>query len=99
MIASHNQESVELAISTMDGLGLEPQNSGVYFGQLLGMSDNLTFSLGRYGYKAYKYVPYGRVNEVIPYLLRRAQENSGLLSGATKEIRMVKNEISRRILG
>jgi proline dehydrogenase len=96
MIASHNQQSIELALATMSRLDLPP-SSNVYFGQLLGMADHLTFTLGQAGYKAYKYVPYGKVDEVIPYLIRRAQENSGMLGGATKEIDMISGEILRRL--
>lgn len=96
MLASHNQESVERAVSTMARLGIPP-NKGVYFGQLLGMSDHLTFALGRSGYQAYKYVPYGRVHEVMPYLVRRAQENSGLLGGASQDLGLIAAEIRRRL--
>jgi proline dehydrogenase len=96
MVASHNQQSVELTLQVMNELGLPP-SAGVYFGQLLGMSDHLTFSLGNNGYKAYKYVPYGKINEVMPYLIRRAQENSGALSGAKVEIDMINSEIKRRL--
>ena len=78
---------------------LDSAASGVYFGQLLGMSDHLSFSLGSAGYKAYKYVPFGEVHEVMPYLIRRAQENSGLMSGATAELTMLAKEIRRRIFG
>jgi proline dehydrogenase len=99
MIASHNQQSIELTISEMQRLSLTPEKTGVYFGQLLGMADQLTFSLGGAGYKAYKYVPYGRVHEVMPYLIRRAQENSDALSGARKELAMINAEIKRRIFG
>ena len=98
MIASHNQESVELALSTIKEKGLD-SSSNIYFGQLLGMSDHLTFTLGANGFKAYKYVPYGKVDEVIPYLLRRAQENSGMLGGATKELKMLSSEIFSRLKG
>lgn len=96
MIASHNQGSVEVALEAMQENKLPP-SAGVYFGQLLGMSDHLTFSLGDKGYKAYKYVPYGKVNEVMPYLIRRAQENSDALSGAKLELTMTKSELWRRI--
>jgi proline dehydrogenase len=96
MIASHNQQSVETALECMNEHKLPP-NSGIYFGQLLGMSDHLSFSLGGGGYKAYKYVPFGYVHEVMPYLIRRAQENSGLMSGAPKELSMLSSEIMRRI--
>jgi proline dehydrogenase len=96
MIASHNQQSVELAVKTMNEHKLSP-SVGVYFGQLLGMSDHLTFNLGDKGFKAYKYVPYGKVHEVMPYLIRRAQENSDALSGAAKELKMTNKEILRRL--
>ena len=96
MIASHNQRSIELTLDAMREHKLSP-SAGVYFGQLLGMSDHLTFSLGKHGFKAYKYVPYGRINEVMPYLIRRAQENADALGGAKNELRMTKSEISRRV--
>jgi proline dehydrogenase len=96
MIASHNQKSVEHAIECMNAHKLS-QDSGIYFGTLLGMSDNLSYTLGLSGYKAYKYVPYGKIEEVMPYLIRRAQENSDALSGAVKELTMIQQEIRRRI--
>jgi len=71
----------------------------VYFGQLLGMSDHLTFLLGGGGWQAYKYVPFGPVHEVMPYLLRRAQENSALLGAAQgAEVGMLRGELRRRLL-
>lgn len=69
----------------------------MYFGQLLGMSDHITFSLGLLGYNAFKYLPYGKVEEVMPYLIRRAQENSGLMAGAVYERGVILQEIRRRI--
>lgn len=67
MIASHNQTSIELALGKMKGLGIGPERE-VYFGQLLGMADNLTFPLGRNGYKAYKYVCFGRVGMLLGWV-------------------------------
>lgn len=96
MCATHNQESIEKALQTMDELGIMKQDGTVRFGQLFGMSDNLTFNLGGAGYKAYKYVPYGQVNEVIPYLMRRAQENSSLMGNANRELKLLKEELLRR---
>jgi proline dehydrogenase len=61
------------------------------------MSDHITFTLGHAGFKAYKYVPYGKVGEVMPYLIRRAQENSDALGGAKQEIKMINSEIRRRL--
>jgi proline dehydrogenase len=96
VVASHNQSSIEIALEYMRKNNIDPATGGVYFAQLLGMADHLTFSLGRNGYKAYKYVPYGPVHEVVPYLIRRAQENGDLIGGsAHKEISMAKHEIFR----
>jgi proline dehydrogenase len=95
MIASHNQESVERTVALMQDLGVL-NRQGVYFGTLLGMSDNLAFGLGAAGYLPYKYVPYGKVEEVMPYLIRRAQENSSALGGAQKEMEMIQSELWRR---
>ena len=96
MIASHNQGSIELALDEMKANGLD-QSANVYFGQLLGMADHLTFTLGSDRYRAYKYVPYGKVNKVMPYLIRRAQENSDVLGNARHELAMITSEIKRRI--
>eukprot|EP00547_Thalassionema_nitzschioides_P001638 CAMPEP_0194212106 /NCGR_PEP_ID=MMETSP0156-20130528/11758_1 /TAXON_ID=33649 /ORGANISM="Thalassionema nitzschioides, Strain L26-B" /LENGTH=563 /DNA_ID=CAMNT_0038939845 /DNA_START=60 /DNA_END=1751 /DNA_ORIENTATION=+ len=94
--ATHNQESIEKAIKLMSNLGIDKQNGTISFAQLLGMSDNLTFKLGGLGYQAYKYVPYGKVDEVTPYLIRRAQENSAMLGNSKRELEFLKNEIMRR---
>ncbi|EFN55844.1 hypothetical protein CHLNCDRAFT_145399 [Chlorella variabilis] len=98
MVASHNQRSVEMAVERMAALGLPP-SAGVYFGQLLGMADHLTYTLGGHGYGAYKYVPFGAVEEVMPYLIRRAQENSSILAGAAigDEVAMMRREFVRRL--
>jgi proline dehydrogenase len=97
MCATHNQESIERAIQLMGELGIDDNSKSVHFAQLFGMSDNLTFNLGKHGYCAYKYVPYGEVAEVIPYLMRRAQENSSMLGNASRELELLRAEIWRRI--
>ncbi|KAL3143867.1 hypothetical protein ABBQ32_003688 [Trebouxia sp. C0010 RCD-2024] len=97
MVASHNQASVETAVALMHEMGMHPTESGVHFGQLLGMADHLTYTLGASGYQAYKSVPYGPVEETIAYLLRRAKENSDMLGGVGKETSMLKSELWRRI--
>ncbi|KAK9839435.1 hypothetical protein WJX81_001871 [Elliptochloris bilobata] len=89
MIASHNQASIERAVALLEELDMDPGEHGVYFGQLLGMADPLTYVLGRNGYRGYKYVPFGRVGEVLPYLIRRAQENSTVLGGVAQEKALV----------
>lgn len=99
LIASHNQGSIEFTLQRMAELGKDRHL--VHFGQLLGMADHLTFTLGVNGYKAYKYVPYGPIDEVLPYLIRRTQENSTLLGspGVQQERQMVGREVRRRLLG
>lgn len=99
MIASHNQESVERAVKKMTEVGLQKQSGSVFFAQLLGMSDNLTFTLGSSGYQVYKYVPYGPVDMVVPYLLRRAEENSDVLGSVSVELSLLRQELKRRLLG
>jgi len=98
LIASHNQSSIEFALKRLEELG--KNSEGVYFGQLLGMADHLTFTLGAKGFAAYKYVPYGPIDEVVPYLIRRTQENSAILGseGVQQERQMVQKELRRRLL-
>ena len=98
LIASHNEHTIKQAIGLMKKKNIDRVTGGVAFGQLLGMADFLSFSLGNAGYQAYKYLPYGPFYEVLPYLVRRAQENSGLLSGGAKERGMMFSELKRRMM-
>lgn len=86
-----------LSNDRMEELGLHPTDRQVYFGQLLGMCDQISFPLGQAGFPVYKYVPYGPVMEVLPYLSRRAQENSGLMKGAQRERQLLWQELMRRV--
>jgi len=98
MVASHNEESARCAVAAMDERGLAPTPaSGVYFGQLLGMCDHVTYALAQRGYPVYKYVPYGPIHEVLPYLIRRAQENASVMAGASKERQLLRRELARRL--
>ena len=99
MLASHNQESIEKAIAAMNDLGIDRKESTICFAQLYGMMDNLTFNLGKHSYRAFKYLPYGEIKMVMPYLIRRANENSAIASGAKKEIKMLSAELKRRVFG
>jgi len=96
MVASHNEDSVKYAVKSMSQLGLAADANKVFFGQLLGMCDAITYALGQAGYAAYKYVPYGPVDEVIPYLSRRGAENRSLMKGVMKERDMLWSELKRR---
>ncbi|XP_032085402.1 proline dehydrogenase 1, mitochondrial-like [Thamnophis elegans] len=97
MVASHNKETVKFTLGRMADLGIHPSENKIYFGQLLGMCDQITFPLGQAGFPVYKYVPYGPVKEVLPYLSRRAQENRGLLARAEEEQQLLWTELKRRL--
>ncbi|KAJ2515288.1 proline dehydrogenase [Coemansia sp. RSA 1939] len=98
-VATHNNESIERAMRLVRDLGIELSGEPVMFGQLLGMQDATSYALAKLSLPIYKYVPYGGLDEVLPYLIRRAQENSAVADAITKESSFVLREIMRRIVG
>lgn len=94
--ASHNAESARLQAELMDKKGIPRDHPNLMFSQLFGMSDNLTFNLAAAGYRSSKYVPYGQVGDVVPYLIRRAQENTSVTGDAGRELALILQEVKRR---
>lgn len=96
IVASHNEDSNLLATTLSKELQIPTSHPNLHFSQLYGMSDNLTFNLSDVGYNVSKYLPFGPVNEVIPYLMRRAQENSSVSGQTGRELELIKKEHKRR---
>ncbi|XP_070847499.1 hydroxyproline dehydrogenase [Chaetodon trifascialis] len=97
IVASHNEESVRRAAKRMEELGIDKDGGSVCFGQLLGMCDHVSLTLAKEGYAIYKSVPYGSVDDTVPYLVRRAQENRTVLQGIRKERDLLRKELYRRL--
>ena len=95
-VASHNLNSVQQLLQRMQQEGIPRDHPNVRFSQLLGMSGHLTFNLAEGGYNVSKYMVYGPVREVLPYLVRRAQENTSVTGEAGRELRMLDEEVRRR---
>jgi proline dehydrogenase len=95
-IGTHNEISSLKGVELLNKHGLENQHPGVFFSQLLGMSDHISFNLSSQGYNVAKYVPYGPVSAVIPYLTRRAQENSSVAGQMGRELSLIEKELKRR---
>ena len=94
--ASHNAESAMLQACLINEKQIPKNHPHLNFCQLYGMSDAMTFNLAHAGYNVAKYVPYGAIREVIPYLIRRAQENSTVTGDMSREYKMIKSEMNRR---
>lgn len=93
---THNEESCYHLINRMEVLGLAPNDPRIWFAQLYGMSDNISYNLANAGYNVAKYVPYGPVQAVIPYLLRRADENTAIAGQSSREYNLIRKEVARR---
>lgn len=97
-IGTHNESSTYIAMDMMAEDGISRNDSRVWFGQLFGMSDHITFNLGAEGYNVAKYIPFGPVKDVMPYLIRRAEENTSVAGQTSRELTLLKKEKARRKL-
>jgi proline dehydrogenase len=95
---THNESSSMTLANIMKKKNITESNKHIYFSQLLGMSDHISFNLADAGYNVAKYVPYGPVNEVLPYLIRRAQENTSVKGQTGRELSLIIKEKERRKL-
>lgn len=93
---THNEASSLYLAQLMAQHGLKTSDSRVYFAQLYGMSDHISFNLSHLGYNVAKYVPYGPIREVVPYLIRRAEENTSVKGQTGRELGLIMKEIKRR---
>ncbi|KAL5224475.1 hypothetical protein ABZP36_011114 [Zizania latifolia] len=96
MLATHNVASGQLAAARAQELGIAKGDRGLQFAQLMGMADGLSLGLRNAGFQVSKYLPYGPVENIIPYLIRRAEENRGLLSASSFDRQLLRKELVRR---
>ena len=97
-VGTHNETSTYLCMDVMKEKGIAKSDDRVWFGQLYGMSDHITFNLGAEGYNVAKYIPFGPVKDVMPYLIRRAEENTSVAGQTSRELTLLKKEKARRKL-
>ncbi|AKA36288.1 proline dehydrogenase family protein [Flagellimonas lutaonensis] len=93
---THNEASTYRLIDLMQANGIAVDDNRIWFGQLYGMSDHITYNLAAHGYNVAKYLPYGPVRDVMPYLIRRAEENTSVAGQTTRELSLLKKEKERR---
>ena len=96
IIASHNEQSNLLGVQLLNEKGLPPDHAHVHFSQLFGMSDNITYNLAKAGCSVSKYLPFGPIKDVVPYLMRRAEENTSVGGQTSRELNLIKREMDRR---
>ncbi len=93
---THNEASSQLLVDLIREYGLEPGDRSIWFAQLYGMSDHISFNLAAAGYNVVKYLPFGPVKDVMPYLIRRAEENTSVRGQTGRELGLIKAELRRR---
>jgi len=93
---THNEKSSLYLLELMQSKNIAPSDKRIYFSQLLGMSDHISYNLSLNGYNVAKYVPYGPIKDVMPYLIRRAQENTSVKGQTGRELNLIMKEKERR---
>lgn len=93
---THNEDSSYLVMNILAQKNISPTDARVWFGQLYGMSDNISYNLGAAGFNVAKYLPFGPVREVMPYLIRRAEENTSVAGQTNRELSLIQTERARR---
>ena len=93
---THNEDSSYLLMNLMNEKKLLNNDPRIWFGQLYGMSDHISFNLANKGYNVAKYIPFGPVKDVMPYLIRRAEENTSVAGQTGRELALIKKEKNRR---
>ena len=93
---SHNEKSIYYILDIMKEEKIQKNNPKIWFGQLYGMSDNISFNLAEEGYNVIKYLPFGPIKQVIPYLIRRAEENTSVKGQTSRELQLIMKELKRR---
>ena len=95
-VGTHNEESSYRALEILKSKDLQKNDTRVWFGQLYGMSDHISYNLAANGYNVAKYIPFGPVKDVMPYLIRRAEENTSVAGQTSRELTLLKKEKIRR---
>ncbi len=96
VFGTHNEQSVKLAAEKMASLNLLPGDPRVFVAQLFGMSDHISFNAAAHGMNVAKYLPFGPVKDVLPYLFRRAEENTSVEGQTGRELSLIQEEVKRR---
>jgi proline dehydrogenase len=95
---THNEKSSYTLMRLMEEKGIQKNDTRIFFGQLYGMSDNISYNLASHGFNVAKYLPFGPVRDVMPYLIRRAEENTSVAGQTSRELTLIKKEKERRKL-
>ncbi|MGA9637121.1 proline dehydrogenase family protein, partial [Flavobacterium sp.] len=95
-LGTHNEKSNYYLMELIQEKGIQPTDTRIWFGQLYGMSDHISYNLAQEHYNVAKYLPFGPVKDVMPYLIRRAEENTSVVGQTNRELELIKKERERR---